>query len=73
MERELNPIIWLKQAEKVMSDDSLTSHGKDVCLAGLLDQMEYVYAIPAISDKNYTLRHPTIIAIYRMIGDMRNL
>lgn len=73
MERELNPIIWLQQAEKVMKDDRLTAYGKDVALAGLLDQMEYVYSIPAIFDKNYTLRHPTIIAIYRMIGDMRNL
>ena len=73
MERELNPIIWLKQAEKVMNDDRLTAHGKDVCLAGLLDQMEYIYAIPALYNKNYAMRHPSVIAVYRMIGDMRNL
>lgn len=73
MEREMNPIIWLRQAEKIMNDDRLTAHGKDVALAGLLDQMEYVYAIPAYYSKDYILRHPTIIAIYRMIGDMRNL
>lgn len=73
MESKLYPGIWLEMAEKVMNDDRLTAHGKDVCLAGLLDQMEYVYSIPALYNKNYAMRHPSVIAVYRMIGDMRNL
>ncbi len=70
---KINPYVFLDFAQKIVNDDSLTGHGEDVALAGLLDQMEFIYDIPAIYNPRWVEKNLDVFAVYVTIGNMRNL
>ena len=70
---KINPYVFLDFAQKVLRDDSLTAHGKDVALAGILSQMEYVFDIPALYNAQWASKHLDVFAVYCTIGNMRTL
>ena len=68
-----NPYVFLDFAQKIVNDDSLTGHGADVALAGLLSQMEFIYDIPALNNPQWAKKNLDVFAVYCTIGNMRNL
>lgn len=70
---KLNPYVFLEMAQKVVKNDAFTGHGVDVALAGLLDQMEFIYGIPARYNPQWAVKNLDVYAVYCTIGNMRNL